>query len=43
MCEETENFRLRVGVHQGSALELYRFLVVMYKVTKEIQGRYHGA
>jgi len=36
MCEELENFRVRVGVHQGSALSLYLFSVVMDEVTLEI-------
>jgi len=38
MCEETEDFRVRVCVHQGSVLSLYLFLIVMDEVTKEIKG-----
>lgn len=36
-CGETEDFRVRVGVHQGSALSPYLFSVVIDEVTKEIQ------
>jgi len=43
MCEETEDFRVRVGVHQGFALNPYLFFVVMDEVTKEIHGGYHSA
>jgi len=42
MCEETKKFRVRVGVHQGFALNPYLFSVVMNEVTKEIQRKYHG-
>jgi len=38
MCEETEDFRVRVGVKQGSALSPYLFSVVTDEVTNEIQG-----
>jgi len=36
MCEETEDFRDRVGVHQVFALSPYLFSVITDKVTKEI-------
>jgi len=38
ICEETENFRVRVGVHQGSALSSYLFSVVIDEITKGVQG-----
>jgi len=37
VCGETEGFKVRVGVHQGSALIPYLFSVVMDEVTKKIQ------
>jgi len=33
MCEETENFRVRVGVHQESTLSPYLFSVIMDEIT----------
>lgn len=35
---ETEDFRVRVGVHQGSALSPYLFSLVMDEITKSVQG-----
>jgi len=35
MCKETEYFRVRVGVHQGFALNSYLYSVVMGEFTKE--------
>lgn len=37
ICGVTENFNVRAGVHQGSALSRYLFSVVMDEITKEIQ------
>ncbi|KAL4104538.1 hypothetical protein QTP88_019833 [Uroleucon formosanum] len=37
MCVVTEDFKVRVGVHQESALSPYLFSVVMGEITKEIQ------
>jgi hypothetical protein len=38
LCGVTIDFNVGVDVHQGLALNLYLFSVVMTKVTKEIQG-----
>jgi len=38
MCEWTEDFWVRIGISQGSALSSYLFSVVMDIVTKELQG-----
>jgi len=38
MCEETEDFKVRIGVHQGSMLSPYLFSLLMVEVTKETQG-----
>jgi len=43
MCEETKDFKVRIGVHQESALNTYLFSVVMDEVTTDIQGKYYGA
>jgi len=40
MCGETEGFRVKVGVHQGSALSPYLFSVVMDVVIKKYSWRY---
>ena len=36
LCGKTENLRVRVGVHQGSALSRYLFSLVMDEITKNI-------
>jgi len=38
VCGETEDFKVKVDVHQESALSPYLFSVVIDAVTKEIQG-----
>ena len=35
---DTEDFPIKIGLHQGSALSLYLFALVMDKVTRDIQG-----
>lgn len=35
----TQDFNVRVGVHQESVLSPYLFFVVIDEVTKEIQGK----
>jgi hypothetical protein len=37
-----ENFNVGVDVHEGSALSPYLFSVVMDRITRDIQARYHG-
>ena len=34
----TEEFSIRIGLHQGSALSPYLFTIVMDELTREIQG-----
>jgi len=38
ICGETEDFSVKVGGHQGLALNSYLLSVVMDKVTKDKQG-----
>jgi hypothetical protein len=38
LCGVTEYFNVGVDVHQGLALRLYLFSVVIDEITKEIQG-----
>ena len=35
---DTDNFPIRIGLHQGSALSPYLFALVMDEVTRNIQG-----
>src|SRR6266498_2244193 len=35
---DTDDFLIKIGLHQGSALSPYLFILVMDKVTKNIQG-----
>ena len=35
---ETDDFPIRIGLHQGSALSPYLFALVMDEVTRDIQG-----
>lgn len=35
---ETNNFPIKIGLHQGSALSPYIFTLVMDEITKDIQG-----
>jgi hypothetical protein len=36
--EDTNDFQINIGLHQGSALSLYLFALVMDEVTRDIQG-----
>jgi hypothetical protein len=35
---ETDDFLIRIGLHQGSSLSPYLFALVMDKVARDIQG-----
>ena len=35
---ETDNFPIKIGLHQGSALRPFIFALVMDEITKDIQG-----
>ena len=35
---DTDDFPIRIGLHQGSALSPYLFALVMDEVTRDIQG-----
>jgi hypothetical protein len=35
---DTNDFPINIGLHQGSALSPYLFALVMYEVTRDIQG-----
>ena len=35
---DTDDFPIRIGLHQGSALSPYLFALVMYEVTRDTQG-----
>ena len=35
---DTNDFPIRIGLHQGLALSLYLFALVMDEVTRDIQG-----
>ena len=35
---DTDDFPIKIGLHQGSALSPYLFALVMYEVTRDIQG-----
>jgi hypothetical protein len=35
---DTNDFLINIGLHQGSALSPYLFALVMYEVTRDIQG-----
>ena len=34
----TDDFLIKIGLHQGSALSPYLYALVMYEVTRDIQG-----
>jgi hypothetical protein len=36
--DESDTFPIKIGLHQGSALSLYIFTLVMDKITNDIQG-----
>jgi hypothetical protein len=36
--EDTNDFLINIELHQGSALSSYLFVLMMYEVTKGIQG-----
>jgi hypothetical protein len=36
--EDTNDFLINIELHQGSALSSYLFVLMMYEVTKDIQG-----
>ena len=39
ICDgDTTDFSINIGLHQGSALSLYLFALVMDDVTRDIQG-----
>jgi len=38
VCVKKQDFRVRIGANQGSALSPYLFSVVMDEVTKKTQG-----
>jgi hypothetical protein len=35
---DTDDFRINIGLHQGSALSPYLFALVMDEITRDIQG-----
>jgi hypothetical protein len=35
---DTDDFRIKIGLHQGSALSSYHFYLVMDEVTRDTQG-----
>jgi hypothetical protein len=35
---DTNDFPINIGLHRGSALSPYLFALVMYEVTRDIQG-----
>ena len=35
---DTDDFPISIGLHQGSALSLYRFALIMDEVTRGVQG-----
>lgn len=39
VCEETGDFTMKVGVHQGLALNPYQFSLVMDKLIKSMQDK----
>ena len=38
---DTDDFPIKIGLHQGSALSPYLFALVMDEVTRDIQGDIH--
>jgi len=42
LVEDMEDFSINIGLHQGSALRPFLFIVIMDKLTKEIQITYLG-
>ena len=39
---DTDDFPIKIGLHQGSALSPYLFALVMDEVTRDIQGIFLG-
>ena len=39
---DTDDFPIKIGLHQGSALSPCLFALVMDEVTRDIQGGIHG-
>jgi hypothetical protein len=39
---DTNDFKIKIGLHQGSALSPYIFALVMDEVTRDIQGDIRG-
>ena len=40
--ETTESFKVKVGLHQGSALSPFLFPVIMDRLTDEVRRNHHG-
>ena len=40
--ETTESFKVKVGLHQGSALRPFLFAVIMDRLTDEVRREHHG-
>ena len=38
----TESFKVKVGLHQGSALSPFLFAVIMDRLTDEVRENHHG-
>ena len=37
-CGETEEFGIEVGLHQGSALSPFLFIIIMHTLTEEVRS-----